>query len=84
MENNLEKRIEAIEERNRRVESDKAWETSKLRIFALGIITFIFTTLFFYINHVLNPLQNAVAASIGFVLSTQSLSFIKKLWSKNK
>ena len=38
---NLEKEIEAIKERNKRVELDKKWETSGTRKICIGILTYI-------------------------------------------
>lgn len=43
----LEERINKIEERNARVEGDKAWETSNLRKILIIILTYIF--LLYYI-----------------------------------
>lgn len=37
--NDLEKRVEAIEERNKRVETDKAWETSWTRRICIMVLT---------------------------------------------
>ena len=41
--------IENIKERNKRVETDKAWEISKTRKIIIAIITYIFITLFLYL-----------------------------------
>ena len=40
-ENNFSQTISEIQERNRRVEADKAWETSRLRISVIAGITYI-------------------------------------------
>ena len=42
----LEKRVSNIEERNKRVEGDKAWETSTLRKILIIILTYIFAVLY--------------------------------------
>ena len=39
--NNLEKEIEKIKERNKKVELDKAWETSWIRRIGIMILTYI-------------------------------------------
>ncbi len=80
----IELRIKNIEERNRRVELDKKWETSFARIFSVSIITYFVAVFAFYAINVSNPFLNAFIPVIGFILSTQSIPFIKKLWMKNK
>ena len=80
---NLEKRIEAIEKRNKKVESDKAWETCLLRKVLIIIFTYIFAVLYLTIADTTNPWFGAVVPCVGFYLSTQSINIIKKWWIKN-
>ena len=80
----LEKRIANIEERNKKVENDKAWEVSKTRITIIVIMTYIFASLYIYLADTTNPFLGAIIPSFGFLLSTQSLIIIKKLWLKSK
>jgi len=83
MENNikeLEKRISDIENRNKRVEGDKAWETSTLRKVLILILTYIFAVLYLKIADTTNPFLGAVVPCVGFFLSTQTLNIIKKKW----
>lgn len=81
----LEKRIKIIENRNQKVEIDKAWETSLTRKFLLIIFTFLSIGLYMNAIGVNNPWFNAVIPSLGFLLSTLSLPFFKKIWiSKQK
>lgn len=79
---NLEKEIDKLKERNRRVEMDKAWETSLTRRGLLIVFTYL--AIGFYLNaiNVENPWINAVVPSIGFLLSTLTLSYFKNLWLK--
>ena len=79
----LEKRISAIEDRNKRVEKDKKWETSYTR--RILLITFTYLAISLYLNaiNVNNPWLNAIVPSIGLWLSTLTLPFFKKLWEKN-
>lgn len=81
---NLEKRIEIIEKRNQKVETDKAWETSTMRKLLLIIYTYI--TISLYMKFVLgaDPWLNAIIPSLGFYLSTLSLPFFRKLWERWK
>jgi len=77
--NNLEKRIEAIELRNKRVETDKAWETSWTRKIIIALLTYLTVVLFFIAADLPQPFLNSILPTIGFLLSTLSLPFFKKL-----
>ena len=76
----LENRVRQIEIRNKKVEADKAWETSWTRRFLLIVFTYLAIGL--YLNTILvpNPWLNAIVPAIGFLLSTLSLPYFKKLW----
>lgn len=76
----LEKRITDIEKRNKRVEGDKAWETSTLRKILIIILTYIFAVLYLKIADTTNPFFGAVVPCVGFYLSTQTLNIIKRKW----
>lgn len=82
MKSNLEKRITKIEQRNKNVTIDKAWETSTIRKILLAIFTYL--TIGFYLNaiNINQPWLNAIVPSIGFLLSTLTLPFFKKIWIK--
>ena len=76
----LKQEIDLIKERNKRVEADKAWETSGARIFFIVAVTYVITSVVFYFIGVKNFMLNALIPTIGFYLSTQSLPFVKKAW----
>ena len=80
----LEERIEMIEKRNKRVEGDKAWETSSLRKILIIVLTYIFAVLYLKIADTTNPFLGAVVPCAGFFLSTQTISVIKKMWLEGK
>ena len=80
----LKKRIEDIEKRNKRVEGDKAWETSTLRKVLIVVLTYIFAVLYLRIADTTNPFFGAVVPCAGFYLSTQTLNTIKKYWLNRK
>ena len=84
MNKNLEERVTAIEERNKRVEADKAWETSFLRKVLIIVLTYVFAVLYLKIADTTNPLLGAVVPTVGFFLSTQTLNFIKKKWLEKR
>ena len=78
----LEKEIEKLKERNKRVEMDKAWETSLARRGLLIIFTYLAIGLYLSAVNVSDPWLNSIVPSIGFLLSTLTLSYFKNLWIK--
>ena len=78
----LEKEISAIKNRNKRVEIDKAWETSWARKFLLMIFTYLAIGFYLRAININRPWLNAIVPSIGFLLSTLTLPFFKKIWEK--
>ena len=76
------KRVEAIERRNKRVELDKAWETSWSRKIIIVVLTYVTIVLFFFVAQLPKPFINSIVPTAAFVLSTLSLPFFKKLWAK--
>jgi preprotein translocase subunit SecF len=80
----IKKDIQEIKERNSRVEVDKAWETSWTRkVLVLGL-TYSVVVLFFFFAELPKPFINAIVPTLGFLLSTFSISFFKKLWIRNR
>lgn len=77
---NIEKRIKDIEKRNKMVETDKAWGTSCARKIILIIFTYLSIGFYMKAINVFNPWLNAVIPSLGFLLSTLTLPFFKKIW----
>ena len=79
----IEKRIKEIEERNKRVELNKEWETSWTRKLCIMILTYIVVVLYsFTINKISNIFLSSLVPVIGFTLSTLSLTAIRKIWEK--
>lgn len=76
----LESEIEAIQERNRRVELDKKWETSFTRRGFITLVTYIAAFLFFFLNEIPSPESQALIPSGAYFLSTLSLPPLKKWW----
>lgn len=81
----IENEIEKIKERNKRVELDKAWETSCTRRIFICILTYIVVILYSYsIKNSNNIFLSSLVPVIGFSLSTLSLKVIRAIWQKNK
>jgi hypothetical protein len=76
----LESRIKAIEERNRRVEMDKAWETSWTRKISIALLTYAVVTLGLFVIGNDRPFINVLIPVVGFLLSTLALKFIRNIW----
>jgi hypothetical protein len=79
----LKNEVRQIKERNRRVEIDKAWETSIARRVLLAGLTYVTITIFFIAAEISNPFVNAIVPTIGFLLSTLTLNIFKKVWIKS-
>ena len=76
----LQRCLATIEERNARVEADKAWETSLFRILLIGAMTYTIALVFLLLAGLAHPFPNALVPTIGYVLSMQSLPFVKRWW----
>lgn len=82
---NLEEEIKRIQERNKRVEQDKAWEISWTRKICICILTYIVVVAYSYIiRYFDNILLSSLVPVIGFTLSTLSLKYIRIIWEKNR
>ena len=79
----VEERVNDIEERNKRVEKDKAWETSMTRRLCIMVLTYIVVITYSYmINNFSSILLSSLVPVIGFTLSTLSLNMVRKIWEK--
>ena len=79
---NIEKEIEKIKKRNKRVETDKAWEVSKTRKIIIAIITYLTIVSFFIVANLPNPFVNSIVPTVGFLLSTLGLPYFRGFWEK--
>lgn len=78
----LQKDVEKIKQRNRLVETNKAWETSFTRKGLLALFTYLAIALYLKIIKIDHPWINAIVPAIGFLLSTLTLPFFKNIWEK--
>lgn len=79
----LEKEIEEIQVRNKKVELDKKWETSATRKICIAILTYIVVIIYSsLISKTTNVFLSSLVPVIGFTLSTLSLKAIRKVWEK--
>lgn len=76
----LEERVEKIEDRNRSVELDKAWETSGTRRVLIIAFTYAVVGIFMQTIHIERPWTTAVIPAIAFAVSTFTLPHFKRWW----
>jgi len=79
---NLEQRVKTIEERNRSVEIDKAWEVSWARRIVLVVLTYLAIGIYMWVIELPRPWLNAIVPAVAFVISTLSMPFFKNIWIK--
>jgi len=79
---NIKKEISDIKERNRRVELDKAWETSWTRKIIVVILTYFVIVVFFHFAELPEPFINSIVPALAFILSNLSLPIFKKMWMR--
>ena len=84
MSKDIEKRLSAIEARNRRVEDDKAWETSWTRRIAIAVLTYLVVVSYLHFVIHIDPWLNALVPVLGFMLSTLAIQKAKEIWLKNR
>lgn len=81
---NIEKEIEEIKSRNKRVELDKKWETSWTRKICIMVLTYVVVIIYSYIvRNYDNIFLSSLVPVIGFTLSTLSLKLVRNIWQKN-
>jgi riboflavin synthase len=69
-----------LQERNARVEMDKAWEVSLVRRGIIAVTTFILAALMFKMSGTDNALIAAIIPTLGYILSTLALPFAKQYY----
>lgn len=80
--NNLYKEVIKINQRNRRVETDKAWEQSWFRRAVIAIMTYIIAVVWLKAINEPSLLWKAFVPVAGYIFSTLTLPPIKKWWSR--
>jgi len=84
MHTDIGRELERIKERNRRVELDKAWETSWTRRVFIAVLTYVVAGIWLAIVQVSHPWATAFVPTAGYVLSTLTLPLLKRWWMARK
>ena len=80
----LQEEMEAIKLRNKKVEADKAWETSWTRKILIALITYVLIVLVMTITKFQSPFKEAIVPSIAYLLSMSVIPVFKQIWIKNQ
>ncbi len=83
MQTELKRELNAIKRRNKRVEADKAWETSKTRRALLALTTYALSLIVLVMINAPNPELTAFVPAVAYLLSTPTLPFFKRWWIKH-
>jgi hypothetical protein len=76
--------IEAITQRNLRVEADKAWETSWARKCLIAALTYTFLLIYLPMLGHEKAYLHATVPVFGYLFSTVSIPFVKRWWLENR
>lgn len=79
----IKKELEAIKERNRRVEGDKAWEVCWTRRLFIAVATYVTAGVWLVTISDTNPWLKALVPTVGYLFSTFSLPPLKRWWLKS-
>lgn len=80
----LKLEIKKIIERNKKVETDKAWETSLTRRVFIAVSTYILVVVLLISIGAEKPFLTAIVPAVAYLVSTISLTIIKSWWLKQR
>ena len=78
----LKEEVQKLKARNARVEAEKAWEVSSVRIATIAILIYIVSCVVFYLLGTRNFFLGALVPPVGYIFSMQSVPFMKQWWMK--
>ncbi|MBU0706174.1 hypothetical protein KJ657_01045 [Patescibacteria group bacterium] len=82
--NDIQREINTLKARNKRVELDKAWETSWTRRFIIAIMTYALIVIFMLVTKLEKPFISAIIPTVAYLISASALPFFKKWWIKKQ
>lgn len=79
----LEKEIMKIKERNKKAELDKKWENSWTRKICVCLLTYVVVIIYsYFIKDYDNIFLSSLVPVIGFTLSTLSLKILRNIFER--
>ncbi len=78
----IQEEVRQIQDRNKRVEADKAWEVSLFRHLVVFVLTYATAFLFLYIVDAKNAWMAAFVPAVAFFISTATIGPLKNWWIK--
>ncbi len=81
---NPEHELRQIHDRNRRVETEKAWEVSLTRRLFIALVTYLTSAIFLWLIGDVLPFLKALVPAAGYLFSTLSLPWIKGFWMRKR
>ena len=82
--NGIQREINKIQQRNVRVEIDKAWETSWTRRILVAVITYLLIVIFMFVAKLEKPFIGAIIPTVAYLLSMSTLPYFKNRWVDKK
>jgi len=76
--------LDNIKKRNKKVELEKAWETSLERKISVALITYIIVVIIMYFLDFENIFINALIPTIWYILSTIGVNPMKNIYIRKK
>lgn len=80
----LEQSILEIQNRNKAVELNKAWETSWFRRLFIIIGTYVAVFSYFIWLNINSPFLNALVPPVAYFISTLTLPIVKSVWASRR
>ena len=74
------KTVEAILERNARVEAEKAWEVSLTRRLFIAVLIYLTAALLLWLTNQPQFAMLSIVPAVGYIFSTLSLPWVKHWW----
>lgn len=76
----LSERVSALEQRNAKVEANKAWEGSWARRVFIMLVTYVVAVIWLWVINESNLWLKVVVPVAGFLLSTLTIGPLKQVW----
>lgn len=76
----LQEALLTIQERNARVETEKAWEVSWVRRLSITVVTFVITFAYMKLTKQEPLWLGSFVPAFGYLISTFSIPYMKEFW----